>query len=87
MYEDGRASYEKLGINNVDEFINYVISNFASSSQQFDQLSDKMKSLMENIDIENLSFEDLFESIAKSSPKKDKNDDDNNNENNNNKKS
>lgn len=87
MFEDGRASYEKLGINNVDEFVNYIIMNFANSSQQFDQLSDKMKSLMENIDIENLSFEDLFESIAKSSPKKDNNDNNNSNNNDNNKKS
>ena len=38
-----------------------------------------MKALMENIDIDNLSFEDLFKNIASSSPKKK---DDNNNSNN-----
>ena len=27
MFEEGRMSYEKLGINNVDEFVNYVIEN------------------------------------------------------------
>ncbi|WP_412031874.1 hypothetical protein [Malacoplasma muris] len=79
MFEEGRMSYEKLGINNVDEFVNYVIENFANSSKQFDQLSDSMKALMENIDIDNLSFEDLFKNIASSSPKKK---DDNNNSNN-----
>lgn len=85
MFEEGRMSYEKLGISNVDDFVNYVIENFANSSKQFDQLSDSMKALMENIDIENLSFEDLFKNIASSSPKK--KDDSNNNNSNENKKS
>lgn len=85
MFEESRMAYEKLGINNVDEFVNYIIDNFTNSSKQFDQLSDSMKSLMENIDIENLNFEDLFKNIAQSSPKKNK--DDNNNNGNENKKS
>lgn len=85
MFEESRMAYEKLGINNVDEFVNYIIDNFTNSSKQFDQLSDSMKSLMENIDIENLNFEDLFKNIAQASPKKNK--DDNNNNGNENKKS
>lgn len=85
MFEDSRVAYEKLGINNVDEFVNYIIDNFTNSSKQFDQLSDSMKSLMENIDIENLNFEDLFKNIAQASPKKNNND--NNNNGNENKKS
>ncbi|MEG1821186.1 MAG: hypothetical protein RR201_02995, partial [Malacoplasma sp.] len=71
QYELGIASYEKLGIKSVDEFISYVLENFANSTTEFEKLSDQMKSMIENIDIDKLNFEDIFKNIANLSPKKD----------------
>ena len=73
QYEQAKDAYSKLNINSVDDFISYVLENFTNSSQQFEKLSDQMKQLMENVDMSNLSFEDLFKSIAQSSIKKDQN--------------
>lgn len=70
LYESQKESYEKMNLTNIEEFIDYVLENFATSSQQFDKLSESLKPLMDNIDMENLSFEDLFKNIIKSSPKK-----------------
>lgn len=76
QYEQAKDAYSKLNINSVDDFISYVLENFTNSSQQFEKLSDQMKQLMENVDMSNLSFEDLFKSIAQSSIKKDQNKED-----------
>lgn len=73
QYEQAKEAYSKLNINSVDEFVSYILENFTNSSQQFEKLSDQMKQLMENVDMSNLSFEDLFKSIAQSSAKKDPN--------------
>lgn len=73
QFEQAKDAYSRLNINNVDEFISYILENFTNSSQQFEKLSDQMKQLMENVDMNNLSFEDLFKSIAESSLKKDQN--------------
>lgn len=70
IYDSAKDAYEKMNLNNVDDFITYILENFSSSSIQFDKLNDQMKSLMENINIEDLSFEDLFKNIAKTSLQK-----------------
>lgn len=70
IYESAKDAYEKMNLNNVDDFISYILENFSSSSIQFEKLNDQMKSLMENINIEDLSFEDLFKNIAKTSMQK-----------------
>ncbi|MDE5553091.1 MAG: hypothetical protein K2I67_00940 [Malacoplasma sp.] len=80
QYEQAKDAYSKLNINSVDDFISYVLENFTNSSQQFEKLSDQMKQLMENVDMSNLSFEDLFKSIAQSSIKKDQNKEDEKND-------
>lgn len=71
MFENNREIYEKLKLSSVDDFINYILENFAKSSKEFEQLSDQMKSVVEKIDIDNIDFEDLFKNIAKSSKTKD----------------
>lgn len=71
MFENNREIYEKLKLGSVDDFINYILENFAKSSKEFEQLSDQMKSVVEKIDIDNIDFEDLFKNIAKSSKTKD----------------
>lgn len=71
MFENNREIYEKLKLGSVDDFINYILENFAKSSKEFEQLSDQMKSVVEKIDIDNIDFEDLFKNIAKSSKSKD----------------
>lgn len=73
QYEQSKDAYIKLNLNSVDDFISYILENFTNSSQQFEKLSDQMKQLMENVDMSNLSFEDLFKSIAQSSAKKNPN--------------
>lgn len=73
QYEQAKDAYNKLNLNSVDDFITYILENFTNSSQQFEKLSDSMKQLMENVDMSNLSFEDLFKSIAQSSAKKNPN--------------
>lgn len=70
IFETNRDAYTKLDINTTDDFIDYIIDNFAKSSVQFEQLSDQMKNIMENVDIDNLNLEDLFKNIAKSAPAK-----------------
>lgn len=70
IFETNRDAYTKLDINTTDDFIDYIIDNFAKSSVQFEQLSDQMKNIMENVDIDNLNLEDLFKNIAKSAPTK-----------------
>ncbi|BAC44229.1 hypothetical protein D8X55_00840 [Malacoplasma penetrans] len=73
IYEQSKDIYEKMNLSSVDDFITYILENFSNSSIQFDKLNDQMKSLMENINLDNLNFEDLFKSIAKTSMQKDEN--------------
>ncbi|EGZ30961.1 hypothetical protein [Malacoplasma iowae] len=70
IYESQRDSYEKMNIFSVDEFINYVLENFATGSERFSQMSETLKPLIDSIDMDNLSYEELFKNIIKSSPKK-----------------
>lgn len=84
QFEAGIESYQKLGITNVDQFVSYILENFANSTSQFEKLSEQMKKMIENIDIENLSFEDIFKNIATSSQKKTNPSGEHNNQNSNN---
>lgn len=70
QYDLGFAAYEKIGITNIEDFISYVLENFANSTTEFEKLSEQMKGMIENIDIEKLNFEDIFKNIANFSPKK-----------------
>lgn len=70
IYEQSKDAYEKMNLLNIDDFITYILENFSNSSVQFDKLNDQMKSLMENINLDNLNFEDLFKNIAKTSMQK-----------------
>lgn len=70
QYNLGFAAYEKLGILNIEDFISYVLENFANSTTEFEKLSEQMKGMIENIDIDKLNFEDIFKNIANFSPKK-----------------
>lgn len=70
IYESQRDVYEKMNLFSVDEFINYILENFATGSERFSQMSETLKPLIDSIDMDNLSYEDLFKNIIKSSPKK-----------------
>lgn len=70
VYEQAKDAYQKMNLNSVDEFITYVLENFSTSSAQFEKLNDQMKNLMENINLDDFSFEDLFKNIAKTSLQK-----------------
>lgn len=70
QYDLGLAAYEKLGIANIEDFMSYVLENFANSTTEFEKLSEQMKGMIENIDIDKLNFEDIFKNIANFSPKK-----------------
>lgn len=71
IFEQSKDVYQKMNLNTIDDFVTYILENFSNSSIQFDKLNDQMKSLMENINLDNLDFEDLFKNIAKTSLKKD----------------
>ena len=71
IYEQSKEAYQKMNLVSIDDFVTYILENFSNSSVQFDKLNDQMKSLMENINLDNLNFEDLFKSIAKTSMQKD----------------
>lgn len=70
VYDHAKDAYQKMNLNSVDDFIGYILENFSSSSAQFEKLNDQMKMLMENINLEDFSFEDLFKNIAKTSLQK-----------------
>lgn len=70
IYEKSTDIYLKMNINDVDSFITYILENFCTSSDQFDKLNDQMKGLMDNVNLEDFSFEDLFKNIAKTNANK-----------------
>ncbi len=74
VYEKSRDIYEKMNLFSVDDFVAYILENFSTSSDQFEKLNDQMKGLMENINLEDFSFEDLFKNIAKTNAEKSKKD-------------
>lgn len=70
IFDQSKEIYEKMNLGTIDDFVTYILENFSNSSIQFDKLNDQMKSIMENINLDNLDFEDLFKNIAKTSLKK-----------------
>lgn len=70
VYEKSKDVYTRMNLNTVEEFITYILENFSTSSDQFEKLNDQMKGLMENINLDDFSFEDLFKNIAKTNAQK-----------------
>ncbi|MCF0217643.1 MAG: hypothetical protein HUJ42_01200 [Malacoplasma sp.] len=72
IFNQSKGVYTELKLASVEDFITYILENFSNSSVQFEKLNDQMKNLMENVNLENLNFEDLFKNIVKSTQNKDK---------------
>lgn len=67
IYNESKETYQKMNINSLDAFIGYILENFCNSSQQFKHLNDKMKDWIQNIDLSNLNYDELFKNIIKTS--------------------
>ncbi|MGL5246503.1 MAG: hypothetical protein ACRC8C_02975 [Mycoplasmoidaceae bacterium] len=65
-YEKEKLSLVAINVNNVEEFIEYVLKNFDASSKQFENLSDNQKNAFSNMDLSNLDLNDLVKKLTDS---------------------
>lgn len=65
-YEKEKLSLVAININDVEEFIEYVLKNFDASSKQFENLTDHQKNAFSNIDLNNIDLNDLVKKLTDS---------------------
>ncbi|MGL5591143.1 MAG: hypothetical protein ACRDCF_00165 [Mycoplasmoidaceae bacterium] len=65
-YEKEKLSLVAINVNNVEEFIEYVLKNFDASSKQFENLSENQKNAFSNMDLSNIDLNDLVKKLTES---------------------
>ena len=65
-YEKEKLSLVAINVNDVQEFIEYILKNFDASSKQFENLTDQQKNAFSNMDINNIDLNDLVKTLADS---------------------
>lgn len=75
--EKDKLQFSAINILNVDDFANYILSNFIASSKEFDMLGDQQKEILANLNINDTDISELFKQVTESlSKNSDSNNDD-----------
>lgn len=74
-FESQKLQFVSINVNNVEEFINYILNNFVVNAKEFDQLGEQQKEILEKININDLDVNSLLKMITNSLDDKDSDED------------
>lgn len=64
--EKDKLQFGAINILTVDDFANYILSNFVTSSKEFDMLGEQQKEILANLNINDTDITELFKQVTES---------------------